>query len=214
MGRDSLYPPRNPLVEAKRRVLLVQVIPDWLPDRRCSSVHPFTFVLLARFLSFTPSRTTPTGTYVYEQCNSDKGTLSKNQQTSAIAPPQFDSSPRYSTHSGFILSSTFAPYSKMFDFVLSYKGFEWISIYGCISQSIVFSAEILFDRRMEYRLKVEKVNPDLVEKLCRDVRDKRSLSDCRVMSLRTIENSDGLPIYRRTYVFLIEEPVIPGVEHR
>lgn len=55
-------PPRNPLVEAKGACSLPRPGDTGLVARPPLLVHPFSFVLLARFLlSVAPSRTTPTG---------------------------------------------------------------------------------------------------------------------------------------------------------
>jgi len=87
-----LSSPPESFCRSKRRVLLVQVMPDWLSDRCCSSVvrfpSSFSFVSSRLLLRVRPRERT----YVYEQCNFNKGAFSKSQQTSAIAPPWFDSS--------------------------------------------------------------------------------------------------------------------------
>lgn len=87
IGRDIQPPPPKPSCRSKRRVLLVQVMPDWLPDRRCSSTvrfpSSFSFISSRLLLRVRPRKRT----YVYEQCDFNKGAFSKSQQTSAIEPP-------------------------------------------------------------------------------------------------------------------------------
>jgi len=92
IGRDIQPPLPKPSCRSKRRVLLVQVMPDWLPDRRCSSTvrfpSSFSFISSRLLLRVRPRKRT----YVYEQYDFNKGAFSKSQQTSAIEPPWFDSS--------------------------------------------------------------------------------------------------------------------------
>lgn len=73
------------LPRQKARVLLVQVMPrtGWPlePPAAATLVRSFSFLRSFRSLPLVYSFMYAHGTYVYEQCNSNEGALSKSQQT-------------------------------------------------------------------------------------------------------------------------------------